>query len=515
MASLNQRLRQVIGSSLGADIVEMNIEKALNSASQMAEAPTTHFFDPLTMFQGREWLVRQNAGLTFWDMRRMAMNPIVQSIVGTRIQQMAGFMAPARGAHDQGFVLVSDDPQANQNTARKDEITEFIMSCGIWGFGDNALEDFCRKFMRDSLVLDQACGEIVNKRNGEPGYFVAVDGATIRLLKRSLDKHRPPGDEAVYAQVLHDRVVATYTVDQMMFGVRHPQTDIRQLGYGQSELETLIRTITTILNADKFNAGQLTQGGLHKGLLVVKGDATPDQFNSFKREFREAQRNAADYWRAPVLKVAKDSDIDWVTLDKSNRDMEYAALFDFLVKQSCGVYQIDPIEINWAVGASGGRQTFENRLSDKIRASHKKGLQPLLRFFAKMVTANIIRRVDDRYRMEFKGLGADRRDDAETRDKEVKSVKTVNEVRQELGLKPLKGGDILLDPEFTRSHFEEFGDETDTGAPGDRAETRDSARERSVRAGERTAAGDSRSESGRSGQSPRSAAVRGAREGSS
>jgi len=466
MASINQRLRNIIGSSLGADIVEQNIEKALSAAqsasSQGLSAPNTMFFDPLQMFMGREWLLKQNGqGLTYADLRAMATNPIIAAITGTRVQQMAGFMQPARAAHDQGFVLLSDDEDAQTNDEAKREIETFLLSCGMWGFGDSTLEDFCRKFMMDSLVLDQACAEVVLRRNREPAYFVSVDSATIRLLKTSLDAHLPPGDEPLYAQVLHDRIVANYSENQMIFGVRNPSSSILSLGYGTSELEKLVRVVTTILNADKFNSGQLTQGGLHKGLVVVKGDATPDQFNSFKRDFREAVRNAADYWRPPVLKVSKDSEIDWVTLDKSNRDMEYAQLFDFLVKQACGVYQIDPIEINWSVGASGGRQTFENRLSDKVRASHKKGLQPLLRFFAKELTLNMIWKLDPRYRIDFKGLGADRRDDADTRQKEVTTVKTVNESRQELGLTPLKGGDIILDDNFVAAHFETFDADRD------------------------------------------------------
>ena len=169
---------------------------------------------------------------------------------------------------------------------------------------------------------------------------------------------------------------------------------MKAAGYGMSELEVLIRTVTTILNAEKFNAGQLTQGGTQKGVLVIKTDgAESRQVESFKRDFREALRNASSFWRPPVLHVSKESDIDWLTLDRSNRDMEYAQLFDFLVKQACGVYQIAPEEINWSIGAAGASMQFESRSHDKIVTSQKRGLRPLLNFFASMLNVCVLNRV--------------------------------------------------------------------------------------------------------------------------
>jgi len=303
--------------------------------------------------------------------------------------------------------------------------------------------------MRDSLILDQACGEIVNKNNDTPAYLVAVDAATIRRTRASLNYATPPAaDEAMYVQILQDRIIAEYPHNSMMFGVRNPHTDMNYCGYGASELELLIRTVATILNTERYNSGQLTQGGTSKGILVVRGDADTAQFDSFKRDFREAIRNAASYWRPPVLKVGKDAQIDWVALDRSNRDMEYAQLFDFLVKQSCGVYGIDPAEINWTIGQSGASVNFQSSDGAKIEYSKSKGLQPLLNFFANNMNLSVIDRIDDNFRMEFVGFQLDRKADSDIRDKEVRSYKTVNEQRIELGLKPLKGCDIILNTLF-------------------------------------------------------------------
>lgn len=447
--TLGQRIRSIVGNSFGADIIEMNLEKAIQEARERADGPQSVFYDPLSMFMGNEWLSKQSQSLGFKDLRRMALNPIIGSIISTRINQIAAFCSPQQDAYQTGFRIVAADGSSAKDTARQKEITQWVYQVGIPDYGEDLLETFARKFMRDSLILDQACAEIVFRRNEEPAYMVCVDSATIRKLKASLEYFVPNEQEPFYCQVIDDQIKAEFTQDQMIFGVRNPQTDITMAGYGQSELEILIREVTTILNASKFNAGQLTSGGTAKGVLIVKGDAEKAQFESFKRDFREAVRNAATYWRPPVLQISKEGDVKWEQLDRSNRDMEYAALFDFLVKQSCGVYQMDPSEINWTIAATGTRTNFQSRENDKQTLSQKRGLKPLLNFMANQLNTRIISKIDPRYRLEFVGMDRDRKDDAEMRAKETQTYRTVNETRQELGLESLgPEGDIILSEYF-------------------------------------------------------------------
>lgn len=450
MVTIGQRVRHIIGDAFGAAIVEQTIEKAIRDAKERAAEPQSTFYDPMSLFMGREWLTKGNQQLSFSDLRSMATNPIIGSIVQTRINQIAAFCTPRNNTYEIGYEIKTEDPDGKRDTALTNAIRDWIYTTGIVGYGEDLLETFARKFMRDSLILDQACAEIVPRWNGLPAYVVAVDSATIRKLAASLDYATPPkSGEPLYAQVLADSITSTYTQEQMIFGVRNPQTDINYAGYGMSELEMLVRVVTTILNTERYNSGQLTQGGTSKGVFVVKGDVDDDQFNVFKRDFREAIRNASQHWRPPVLRVSKDADVDWKTLDRSNRDMEYAQLFDFLVKQACGVYQIDPAEINWQIGASGARVNFESGADKKFAQSHQKGLKPLLTFLSNQMNINVIQRIDPRFRMEFVGLDYDRQTDVDIREKEVKSVKTLNEERAELGLPSLgPAGDIVLNEHF-------------------------------------------------------------------
>jgi len=127
--------------------------------------------------------------------------------------------------------------------------------------------------------------------------------------------------------------------------------------------------------------------------------------------------------------------------------MEYAALFEFLVKQACGVYQIDPAEINWNIGGSGaGSIQFMGSPEQKQNASQQKGLRPLLTFLANQLNTHVVQKIDESLHLEFPDVGLSRVDDAALREKEVRTTRTINEQRKELGWDPIPGGDIILDP---------------------------------------------------------------------
>jgi len=472
----HKRLKEIIGSSLGAEIVEYNIEKAILDAQEQGRKPQGQFFDPFSLFLGRGYLPPQGSVLTHVDLRSMSKTPIIASIIQTRLNQVAAFTAPQKERHTLGFDIVSDDTQAQADQNRRQEIRSFMAGCGLESWGEPSFEILTRKVVRDSLVLDQMNIEVVPRRNGTPGYMVAVDAGTIRKTKESLEYAIPPSiDDPWYVQILHDRIVAEWLQPELVFGVRNPQTDIRFLGYGTSELEWLMRIVTAIVNAEKFNTSQLTQGGAVKGLLAIKGVENNSEFDMFKSDFREAMKNAAAYWSPPILRLDEKSEVDWLTLDRGNRDLEYARLFDFLVKQACGVYQIDPIEISWSIGPTGNRTTFESRQDMKIKTSQKRGLFPLLIFYADALSG-VVRSIDPRYRLAFVGHGLTEEEEIEMKIKEVTNIKTLNEVREDLGLPSLgKAGEIVLHPNFkpegeSDENLDEDGNKIELDEDGNRIE---------------------------------------------
>jgi hypothetical protein len=467
MPSIGQRLRHTIGHALGATIAEDMLEKAIRDVRERAQtgSPRTVFYDAMSMFTGgQSWAKKPNRGLSYAEMRHMSRTPIVASIIQTRINQIAAFCQVQRDDYELGFVVVSDEEGAKKETEIPKQLQDWIYTCGSEG-GDLYLGDFIRKFMRDSLALDQACAEITYALDGLPAFVRAIDAATIRPTKESLESFLDD-EQVAYVQVIDEKIKATYRRMDMIFGIRNPSTEIQNAGFGTSELELLVRTVAAMLNADKYNAGQLQRGGTQKGLLVVKGDAETHQFESFKRDFREAVHNAANFWRPPVLRVSKDASVDWVRLDNSNRDMEYAQLFEHFVKIACAIYQIDPVEVNWSTGAVGATTNFQSRETAKVESSHQRGLNPLLQFLADQLTHNIIRRMAPTYRLKFVGMDADKQKDANLDAILVTTRKTVNEIRADRGDLPVQGGDIILNGIYQQQVVNEEAADNPQPPPG-------------------------------------------------
>jgi len=456
LSKIIKTVRSWIGDSRASDIAELNIEhaveKAVNDQSNGKyndSGSDSVFLDPFSLFLGNQWLFRKNEVITFAELRKMALNPIIGSIVNTRLNQAAMFCKKSSG-YDYGYKITKNDGTGFINDSEKQiaqEISDFVLSAGIAG-GEKSLEMLVRKMLRDSLIIDQACAEIIYRRNGYPAYLVCVDGGTIRKLKTALNPKRSESTP-IYAQVIDDIIVNTYTFDQLIYGIRNPSTNLQRAGYGQSELELLITTITTLLNAERYNSLALSQGGTQKGLLVIKGDIMTSEFEAFKADFKRAIQNASNTWAPPIIRVGPTASVEWITLDRTNKDLEYSQMFEHIVKLATGVYQIHPEEVNWTIGSSGDANvSFNSGAKDRLQYSVDKGLRPLLRFLSNIVSMEIVEKINPEYRFEFAGLGTPRVDEIDLRMKEVQNYKTINEVRGEAGMSQILGGDIILNSNF-------------------------------------------------------------------
>ena len=167
-------------------------------------------------------------------------------------------------------------------------------------------------------------------------------------------------------------------------------------------------------------------------------------------------------WRTPITNA---DDLQWIAMQASNRDMEYNAWFDFLIKIACAMFTIDPVEINFKygnTGQKGGMTEASNK--DKITESKERGLRPLLRFLETCLNQWVIWPINENFEFKFMGIDARTREEtAELNTKLVKSVRTIDELRAEDDLPPLPDGkgECILD-----STWIQFASSKDQAAQG-------------------------------------------------
>jgi hypothetical protein len=486
-------------SEVEARMVEVSEQKTMEKAkeiqaqwaadfqkSQMdgdAEAKSL-LHDPFQLLETLKYKERPMM-LTYEVLRSMSeRNPIVASVINTRVNQIASFSTPPKTPYDIGFRIHMKDDEKKptpDDEKRIDEIEHMIENTGILPLPmeerDN-FDAFLRKVVRDTLTYDQMSFECINGRGGMPVAFVAIDAATIRLATTakyfkdikhmkgfapppmietemgSIQKYSVKPEDIRYVQIIDGKVMTTYTEQELGFGIRNPRTSIKQNGYGVSELEILVNTVTAHLWAEEYNRRFFSQGSAPKGIIHFEGNISQEQLTSFRRQWHAQVMGVFNSWRTPV--IAAPAKLQYTNLQMSNKNMEFSNWIDYLIKLICAVYLIDPAEIGFDF-RGGASQTqaplFETNQEAKQKMSRDRGLRPLLKFIQTEINKNIVFRLyDGRYEFEFLGLDSKTEEQLqEMHLKEVQNFKLVDEIRAEYDLPPLghdRGGDIIMNASY-------------------------------------------------------------------
>jgi len=494
------------------ELVREDIMKGKYRPKQPTQGLRALMEDPLAIQYSLGYKERKYS-LTYDVLKQIVQNlSIISAVINTRIHQISSFAVPFRSSKSVGYVVKHKDAGKMTTKGEREmikDLEKLIYNCGAAeqnphnkGFVRDDFETFLKKIVRDSLQFDQAVFEVVPDRKGLPYEWMAVDASTIRIAAKQQSfgpnntwHQRPPvannkhivtalnnpyatnrmysldvDERPAYVQVVNGQIENVFTRNELAFGVRNPRTDIYIQGYGYSELEQLISIVTAHLYAEEYNRRFFMQGSAPKGILSLKGDSmAPDQLEGFKRQWRANLEGVENAWKTPIIQ--SEQGLDWINLNQSNREMEYGQWMEYLIKVTCGVFLIDPAELNFELGG-GVSQTplFESSQEWKLKASRDRGLRPLLRFIAKLINDNVISKIDDRFVFDFVGLDElTEQEKHELRKEQVASYMTLNEIRRAEDLPDVDGGDMVLNPTYiqalqTRQQMEQM-DQQQQGMP--------------------------------------------------
>ena len=461
----------LVGSEIGTPKVYKSMSPSLNNVDLVKSMPArdmkAYMENPIRMAQATNYKDKPSS-LSYNILYQMSVkNSVVGAVINTRVNQVSAFTKPARFSEDGvGYKIRLRDPSETPNSEQKEVMNSIELFLENCGFSDDSDRDdfdtFIRKIVRDSLTYDQMCFEVIPDRKGKPAEILAVDAATIRAASENYQADQTwmemvpnkKNEEVKWVQVVDGTIVSWFTARELAFGVRNPRTNINLQPYGFSELEQLIHQITSHLYAEEYNSKFFSQGGTTKGIINIKSDpngiGNKEQLDSFKRQWRAQVNGMTGAWKTPVLQVPQG--IEYTNVSQSNREMEFEKWMNYLVNIVCAVYQIDPAEVNFPNngGVSGnGGSVFESSQEVKLKNSKDKGLKPLMRFIESIINKFVVSKFSQDYVFVFTGLDEKSEEEkAELDTKQVKTWRTVNEIRKEHGEKPLENGDIILDPSY-------------------------------------------------------------------
>ena len=463
-------LEKAIKSDSPDDLIAAS--KAISKMNKASNSPAKAFLiDPL-QFNANLGYKDKTFSLSYTTLKRMASTPIINAIIQTRKNQIADFAEPQADRYSTGFIVRKK--AKNGVEAKMDEkdkkianaITDFLLNCGSensWTNDD--FDTFIRKIVDDSLTYDQMTFECIRNRRGKLERFMATDASTFRVAESAFDedynnqfftnrgadaRYKRPADKSKevngylpqYVQIYQNAVVNEFYPWELCFAVRNPTTSIYANGYGVSELEELINVITSMLWGDEYNRRFFSQGSAPKGLIRVKGGMSESAIQQFKQQWQAMINGVMNSWKTPVVQA----DVDWIDLQKNNRDMEYSSWMEYLIKLACAIYSIDPSEIGWDISRSSGNGgLFEKSEAERIQNSKDKGLYPMLKFIQRKINKYIVEQINPDFEFAFMGLnGMTIEQELDMDIKKLSNFATLNETRQKYDLPPIKDyGDIV------------------------------------------------------------------------
>lgn len=384
------------------------------------------FFDPNDLSGNGKGFKDSKGILSFEVLRRMGNIHIIRSIVNTRIEQIQNFLHFSEDNQKEGFTirkktsLFKEEKKEISSAEKKkiEEIVEFLMNSGFNEKWDNIddFQTFVRKIAFDSLTLDQLAFEVVRDKGWNIKKYRAVDASLIRFLdsvdpkqRERLEDYRFKGYLPRFCMTWDEQILINpatkepilYYPWELGFGIRNKSSDIRKNGYGTSELEILVELITGVLWSIQYNMNNFSIGSTPKGFINVKNANISDSnLNEFRQAWSQMMTGVRNAKRTPVI---NGIDLEWIDLDKSNREMEYQEWAQFLVIMVCSVYRIDPSELGFSF--KNQAQLFgQDGQKARLQHSREKGLKPILIFLENIITKYIVSEIDEDYEFVFTGI---------------------------------------------------------------------------------------------------------------
>jgi len=395
-------------------------ERQLQMQGQYFEKPSNFNFDSMRMMVDR--------------------TPVLSAVIMTRINQVRRFTRMNMSGTGPGFSVTPKNQSGRMSDAMRKQVADmnmFFMNCGFESnprqrqrLGRDSFSGFMGRIIRDSLVMDSAPIETEYKSKRALGMdgFYAVDGATIRLCNE--DGYE--GDDEIFAlQVVQGNIRTAYTYDDLIYVPRKARTDVLQGGYGMSETELLVSTVTGYLNAMTYNQKYFDSNAIPRGLLHLSGDYSQDDLSSFKRYWNSMVRGINNAWTLPVMTSKnQESKASFEKFGTDVNEMMFSKWMAFLTSIICAIYGMAPEEINFESFSSNASALRGSNTEERLINSKDKGLRPLLAHFEDLFTDFIV--ADFNPDLEFRWTGLDEKS-AQVQLEEEKMAKTFNEMRKARG----------------------------------------------------------------------------------
>ena len=297
----------------------------------------------------------------------------------------------------------------------------------------HAWPSWLRMLLEDLLVIDAPTLYLRRARGGALWALEVLDGATI---KRLIDPwgRTPAAPDPAYQQILKGVPAVDYTAEELIYAPRNCRA---HKAYGFSPVEQVQMSVNIALRRQIYQLQYYTEGNIPEALIGVPDSWNPDQIRQFQSYWDAlnsgdtAERRHAKFVPGGVAKTFIPT-----------REPVMKDVFDeWLARVICFAFSIPPSALVAQVNRATAETAQDTALSE--------GLAPL-QLWVKQLVDQVIASEFQSPDLEFawdEDRAVDPSDVARIAASYVAAgIKSVNEVRAELGLAPVPGGDLPAGP---------------------------------------------------------------------
>jgi hypothetical protein len=415
-------------------------------------------------------------------------NACVSTIIETRAGQVASFCKKQENHYDIGFKFEPRTQDMVTDPNETEELNDFILNCGHkegrnpddkmtfdqWGgwvtrdmlrYGYFTVE---RDWTREGLLysfLPLDAGTIFYRNDNLSDETLRQEAqqwqTSIKAEKPNFEPNDPNAEDQEtpirYVQIINQRDVANFTQKELIFSVLNLQGDVDLQGYAISPLERAIYMVANHQKIEHHQSSFFTHGMASRGVFIIQGDVTPNNLSLLQKQWSQQVSGSSNSWRTPILAGIQGA--QWIPLQPTNRDMEYAAYQDHVLRTIHSAFLIDPEETGYGYLSKGTEQRSLGESSNewRVEASRDKGLRPILTRIEGLINEEVLPNshpeLAQKYRFRFVGLDAESKvEETQRLQGDVQLHTTVNEARQqaEKDLLPV-AGNLILNPTFIQT----------------------------------------------------------------
>jgi SPP1 gp7 family putative phage head morphogenesis protein len=382
------------------------------------------------------WLVNPPFGYPIGknipEVRRLARTPYISMVTNMAVNEIASL---------DWDVSVKDGMSVPEGVVQMTKDFLYNPNCN-----DESLGDLLRPYVRDIIEIDAGVLVKVKNLKGEFVELYARDGG---LFTKNPDRYGVMPEENAFYQYgwYSNAQPIPFRFDDVVYTMMYPLSDSI---YGMSNIEVLDEVLQMLIYGVSSNLDYYADNNIPKGVMSLIG-ANTDDVKAFSDNFREAQKKRdgvgkwwKNLWTMPVINVEGKFE----RIGFSNIELQQLEQQQFFAKLCFAVFNVNPSELGFTEDSNKATATVQSTVFKR------KFLKPLINLIEYKFNTQIVNDlpwIKGKYEncLDFSFIEFDVQQEKAKREllwgDLDKRVKTVNEVREELGLKPIKFGDSIGD----------------------------------------------------------------------